>query len=99
MGLMRKKAMALSERVEVLSRRTIREKLSAYFLLQALKAGGREFCLPFSYSALGEYICADRSAMMRELRKIKQDGLLQAKGRQILLNESFLAEAGIVDKF
>ncbi len=45
--------MALSERVEVLSRRTIREKLSAYFLLQALKAGGREFCLPFSYSALG----------------------------------------------
>ena len=98
-GLMRKKAMALSERVEVLSRRTIREKLSAYFLLQALKAGGREFCLPFSYSALGEYICADRSAMMRELRKIKQDGLLQAKGRQILLNESFLAEAGIVDKF
>ncbi len=37
--------------------------------------------------------------MMRELRKIKQDGLLQAKGRQILLNESFLAEAGIVDKF
>ena len=85
-GLMRKKAMALSERVEVLSRRTIREKLSAYFLLQALKAGGREFCLPFSYSALGEYICADRSAMMRELRKIKQDGLLQAKGRQILLN-------------
>ena len=97
-GLMRKKAMALSERVEVLSRRTIREKLSASFLLQALKAGSRIFDLPFSYSVLGDYICADRSAMMRELRKMKEDGLLKTKGRQIILGDAFLEASGIVDK-
>ncbi|MCI5809230.1 MAG: Crp/Fnr family transcriptional regulator [Oscillospiraceae bacterium] len=97
-GLMRQKAIALSERVEILSRRTIRDKLSAYFLLQSLKNGEEKFNLPFSYSALGEYICADRSAMMRELRKMKEDGLLQTKGRQIFLGKSFLEAAGVVDK-
>ena len=95
---MRQKAIALSERVEILSRRTIRDKLSAYFLLQSLKNGEETINLPFSYSALGEYICADRSAMMRELRKMKEDGLLQTKGRQIFLGKSFLEAAGVVDK-
>ncbi|MDD3192547.1 MAG: Crp/Fnr family transcriptional regulator [Oscillospiraceae bacterium] len=89
--LMRKKAVALSERVEVLSRRTIRDKLSAYFSLLFVKNGGRAFSLPFSYSILADYICADRSAMMRELRNMKEDGLLETDGRRILLTDAVVS--------
>ena len=73
----------LSRRVEVLSRRSIRDKLLCYFRLCCLEAGGREFTLPFTLSALADYISTDRSAMMRELRKMRQEGLVAVDGRRV----------------
>ena len=82
--LIRDKATALSERVEVLSRRSIREKLLCYFSLQQAKCGG-SFTLPFSLSALADYISTDRSAMMRELEKLRQSGRVRIEGRKITI--------------
>lgn len=81
--LMLEKAQALSERVDVLSRRTIREKLLCYFRHMAGKAG--TFVLPFSLSTLADYIATDRSAMMRELKKLKEEGLVRSDGRRFTL--------------
>lgn len=78
------KATALSERVEVLSRRSIREKLLCYFSLQQAKCGG-SFTLPFSLSALADYISTDRSAMMRELKKLRQSGRVRIEGRKVTI--------------
>ena len=83
--LVTEKATSLSERVEVLSRRSIREKLLRYFQLQAAKGHGPSFQLPFSLSALADYISADRSAMMRELKKMKDEHLVEVAGRQVTL--------------
>ena len=83
--LVTEKATSLSERVEVLSRRSIREKLLRYFQLQAAKGHGPSFQLPFSLSALADYISADRSAMMRELKKMKDERLVEVAGRQVTL--------------
>ena len=83
--LVTEKATSLSERVEVLSRRSIREKLMRYFELQAAKRRGRSFLLPFSLSALADYISADRSAMMRELKKMREEMLVTISGRQVTL--------------
>ena len=82
--IMTEKAAALSERVEVLSRRSIRDKLLCYFSLQQAKNGG-SFTLPFSLSALADYISTDRSAMMRELKKMKDEHLVEVAGRQVTL--------------
>ena len=83
--LVTEKAASLSERVEVLSRRSIREKLMRYFELQAAKRRQPSFLLPFSLSALADYISADRSAMMRELKKMRQEMLVSIVGRQVTL--------------
>lgn len=83
--LISKKSMALSERIEVLSRRTIRDKLLCYFSLQSLHQNARSFELPFSISALADYICSDRSAMMREMKSMREDGLIETNGRTIAL--------------
>ena len=83
--LVTEKATSLSERVEVLSRRSIREKLLRYFQLQAAKGHGPSFQLPFSLSALADYISADRSAMMRELKKMREEMLVTISGRQVTL--------------
>ena len=79
------KAQSLSERVDVLSRRSIREKLLCYFHQLEEKSGSRTFQLPFSLSVLADYIATDRSAMMRELKRLKEDGVLRSEGRKITL--------------
>lgn len=88
--LIAEKATALSERVEVLSRRSIRDKLLCYFSLQQAKNGG-SFTLPFSLSALADYISTDRSAMMRELKKLRQAGIVQVEGRKVTILDPDLA--------
>ena len=85
--LVAEKATSLYERVEVLSRRSIRDKLMCYFSLMAAKNRSGEFLLPFSLSALADYISTDRSAMMRELKKMRQEELVDVHGRKVLLQQ------------
>lgn len=83
--LMADKAQALSQRIDVLSRRSIREKLLCYFHQLSEKDGSSTFTLPFSLSTLADYIATDRSAMMRELKRLREEGVLQSDGRRFTL--------------
>ena len=83
--LMADKAQALSERIDVLSRRSIREKLLCYFRQLAGRSGGESFTLPFSLSVLADYIATDRSAMMRELKRLREEGVVRSEGRRFTL--------------
>ncbi|WP_298021680.1 Crp/Fnr family transcriptional regulator [uncultured Dysosmobacter sp.] len=84
--LMADKAQALSQRVDVLSRRSIREKLLCYFHQLSEKEHSSTFTLPFSLSTLADYIATDRSAMMRELKRLREEGVLHSEGRKFTLN-------------
>lgn len=83
--LITEKAQTLAERIDVLSRRSIREKLLCFFHQQAARANNDTFTLPFSLSMLADYIATDRSAMMRELKHLRQEELIRSDGRQITL--------------
>lgn len=83
--LLSNKAIQLSERLEVLSQRSIREKLLRCFTLMASEKQSPSFLLPFSFSSLADYLSVDRSAMMREIGKLKKEGLLLINKRKILL--------------
>lgn len=83
--LISEKTLLLSQRVEILSCRTIREKLLCYFTLCARQNHSQRFTLPFSLSALADYLCVDRSAMTREMSKLRAEGILSSEGRKITL--------------
>lgn len=87
LGLLSDKAQSLSERVDVLSRRSIRDKLLCYFHQLAEKNGSQTFRLPFSLSVLADYIATDRSAMMRELKRLRDENIIRSDGRQFTLLE------------
>lgn len=70
------KNQVLMRKVEIISRRTLREKILAYLSLQAQKADSRYFTIDLDRGALAEYLCADRSALSRELTAMKRDGLI-----------------------
>ena len=85
--ILSRKAVQLSERVEILSRRTTREKLQSCFNIMAAKNHSDTFTLPFTMSALAEYLSIDRSAMTREIRKLKEEGVLDIQKHTVHILE------------
>jgi len=71
-----KKSAMLNEQMSYLSHKTIRGRLEAFFFEQADKNGSYSFSIPFNRRELAEYLCMDRSAMIRELQKMKTEGAL-----------------------
>lgn len=84
-SLISNKLISQTQHIEVLTKRSIREKLLSYFELQALKNSSFSFSLPMSLSSLSDYLGIDRSAMQRELRRLNDEGLIISKGKKIVL--------------
>ncbi len=76
----------LYERIEILSKKTIREKLMCYFKMITKKKGKKTFILPITYMELADYLSIDRSAMMREIKKLKDQKKVIIKGKKITIN-------------
>lgn len=74
-----------NERIELLTTRSIRNKLLSYFELQAKKNHSKTFHLNYSYTNLADYLAIDRSAMMRELKNLKDDKLIQDINKKITI--------------
>jgi len=66
----------LIEKLEVVSKKTLREKILTYLSLQAQHHGEKYFEIPLGRLELADYLCADRSALTRELTNMKTEGLL-----------------------
>lgn len=66
----------LMEKVEIISKKSLREKILAYLSLQSQRKESRYFEIPLDRAELADYLCADRSALSRELSNMKKEGLL-----------------------
>ena len=67
----------LNLRIELLSQKTIRDKILSYFRILSENNFSKTFTLPFSLTDLADYLSIDRSAMMREIKNLKEDGILK----------------------
>lgn len=85
LDLISERALNLSRRVEVLSQRTIREKLICYFLQLAANEKSPSFSLPFTMVDLADYLSIDRSAMTRELKRMKEEQIIELDRRSVRL--------------
>ena len=86
LGLINKKTADLSERVEILSNKTIRDRLLCYFTNLSAKSKSSEVTLPMSLTILAEYLAVDSSAMMREIKRLKEENILLLNGKKYILN-------------
>lgn len=76
---------AKNERIEILTKKTIRNKLLEYFSIISKKHGTKYIYLPFTFTDLADYLAIDRSAMSRELKYLKEEGFIEIKGKRITL--------------
>ena len=69
------RTLSLNQRIQILSRRTLREKLIT-FLSQYATAQGDTFTVPFDRASMANFLGADRSALSRELSHLRKEGVL-----------------------
>ncbi len=76
MKIFAQKNAMLNQKMSYLSHKTIRSKLEAFLLDQAERQKSASFSLSLNRNELADYLCVDRSAMSRELGKMKEEGIL-----------------------
>ena len=74
-----RKNLKLKQKLDIVTRKTTREKLYAYLLVQQNAAGTARFRIPFDRQALADYLGVERSAMSAELSKMKRMGMIDYK--------------------
>ena len=72
--LIAQKNLMLNQKIDMLSKRTTREKLLCFFDFQ--RGAAKKFTIPFNREELARYLCVDRSAMSNELCKMRDEGLI-----------------------
>lgn len=77
LSLIAKKNLMLNQKMEVLSKRTTREKLLAFFNTQSQMNHSKRFSIPYNREGLAFYLCVDRSALSRELSNMRDEGLIR----------------------
>ena len=79
----------LNEKIEVLSYPKIKDRILAFLSLSLENSNDTTITLPCSLTELAMHLCVNRSAFMRELKKMEQEGILLRQGKKItLLNAS-----------
>ncbi len=69
------KNLHLNKKIDIISKKSIREKVLAY--LQYEKKGLRQFTISLNREDMASYLCTDRSALSAELSKMQRDGLIR----------------------
>lgn len=75
-----------NNRIELLTKRSTRDKILAYFKNESQKRGTKKFNMPMTFTELANYLSVDRSAMSREIKYLKEDGFLEVNGKKITID-------------
>ncbi len=72
--LIAKKNLMLNRKIEVLSKRSTRDKILCFLDLE--RGSEKKFAIPYNREEMANYLCVDRSAMSNELCKMRDEGLI-----------------------
>lgn len=75
----------LNTKIQVLSQKTLRDKLLTYFELLAEQNNSNEFTLPFNREQLACYLGSERSSVCRELSKLSEAQIIRITKNQVAL--------------
>ena len=73
------KTILFHQRIEITSKRSTREKLMTYLMLQAKRAGSDSFDIPFDRQELADYLEVERSGLSAEISKLKKEGIIDSQ--------------------
>lgn len=90
--LIARKNIAFGEKLDHIAHKTTRQKLASYLLEQARHQHSRRFDIGLDRQALADYLCVNRSALSRELSRMKTQGALDFHRSSFLIQNTTLLE-------
>jgi len=75
--LLASKNLLLGDKIEIMSKRSTREKLLCFLDIQ--RKGRNNFEIGFNREEMADYLCVNRSALSNELSKMQKEGIIKYK--------------------
>ena len=82
--ILSRKNVFMNQKVRLLSIKSLRDRITAYFCTLTPDDNGT-ITLPFSKTALAEFLCVNRTALSRELTRMCSEGIISMNGRKFVL--------------
>lgn len=81
------KNLLLTKKIDVISKKSIRDKIMTYLTSQAINANSNTFTIPYNRQELADFLCTDRSALSNELSKLQKLNYIDFKKNQFTLKK------------
>ena len=75
-ALLAQRTLNMNDRIQILTQSSIRSKLNLYFTQCVNHFNSRTFTINFNRNQLADYLAVNRSALSRELSRMKEEGLI-----------------------
>ncbi len=85
-GLLSHNSQKLNQRITIVTQNTLRENLLDYFRQQSILQCSNTIVLPISKKQLADYLGVQRPSLFRELKNLKDEGIIDISNRTIHLN-------------
>ena len=86
MGVLADRNLMMNRKLNILSQRTIRDKLLAYLGWQAELTNSRSFEIPYNRDELADFLCVNRSALSREISHMCDEGIIETDSSHFRLS-------------
>jgi CRP-like cAMP-binding protein len=74
--ILARKNVMLSNKMEHITKRAIKDKLLSYLMEQARQKNSKAFDIPYNRQELADYLSVERSALSAEMSKLKSNGVI-----------------------
>ncbi len=78
----------LMYKIDVLSKRTLWERILTYLSLIRERSGSSSFDIGMNQEQLAQYLCVNRSVLSKELNLLRKSGLIDYKGSRFTVHSS-----------
>lgn len=75
----------LMYKIDVLSKRTLRDRILTYLSLIGERSGGKTFQIGMNQEQFAQYLCVNRSVLSNELNKLRKAGIIDYRGGRFTL--------------
>ena len=73
---MEKKNLMLTKKMDIITPKSLRERVMVYLSQESVKQGSRTITVPFNRQQMADYLSVDRSALSAELSRMQRDGVI-----------------------
>ena len=88
-AMLANRTLAMNDRIQILSKLSIRDKLITFFSQYSNRYGSQEFEIPFDRNDMATYLGVNRSALSRELAHMREEGIINFHKNEFIIKNIF----------